>query len=76
MAYSNPPGPVKDAILAAIYYQLVDSPLNSGDIDAAKEALLDRGDLVPPLADEPYGGFEPEALKVLAIAAAVEACLT
>lgn len=71
VAYSNPPGPVKDAILTAVYYQLVESPLDSGDIEAAKEALLDRGDLVPPLVDKPYDGFGSEALSVLAIAAAV-----
>lgn len=71
VAYSDPPGPVKDAILTAIYYQLVESPLDAKDIQAAKDALLDRGDLVPPLADRPYDGFGSEALKVLAIAAAV-----
>ncbi len=71
VAGSNPPAPVKDAILTAVYYQLVESPLDAGDIEAAKTALLDRGDLVPPLVSEPYGGFGPESLKVLAIAAAV-----
>ena len=71
VAYSNPPGPVKDAILTAIYYQLVESPLDAGDIEAAKQALLDRGDLVPPLVGRPHDGFGPEALRVLAIAAAV-----
>ncbi|MCH9729244.1 MAG: hypothetical protein K0U84_06125 [Actinomycetia bacterium] len=71
VAHSNPPGPVKDAILAAIYYQLVESPLDAGDIEAAKEALLDRGDLVPPLVTKPYAGFGPKSLKVLAIAAVV-----
>lgn len=71
VAYSKPPGPVKDAILTAVFYQLVESPLDAGDIEAAKEALLDRGDLVPPMADQPYDGFGSEALRVLAVSAAV-----
>lgn len=70
VAQSNPPGPVKDAVLTAIYFQLIESPLEAGDIEAAKGQLLDRGDLVPPLANEPFGDFSSESLTVLAIAAA------
>ncbi|MCH9732749.1 MAG: hypothetical protein K0U84_24320 [Actinomycetia bacterium] len=71
VAHSDPPGPVKDAILAATYYQLIESPLDANDVESAKEALLDRGDLVPPLVSASYADFSPEALKVLAIAALI-----
>ncbi|MFV1356926.1 protein DpdD [Mycolicibacterium fortuitum] len=71
VARSDPPGPIKDAILTAIYYQLIESPLAAGDVEAAKQQLLNRGDLVPPLASRAFGGFSSESLTVLAIAAAV-----
>ena len=70
VAASQPPVPVKDAILTAVYYSVVEPPLGSGDLASAKQALLDRGDLVPPLATGPFDGFGIEALSVLAVAVA------
>jgi hypothetical protein len=69
VAASQPPLPVKDAILTAVYYSVVEPPLGSGDLAAAEQALLDRGNLVPPLASGPFDGFGIEALSVLAVAA-------
>jgi len=69
VASSQPPVPVKDAILTAVYYTVLESPLESGDLASAKQALIDRGDLVPPLATGPFDRFGIEAVSVLAVAA-------
>ena len=46
---ANPPIPVKDAVLAAIYSHTVAEPLSQGDLAAAREKLIDVGALVPSL---------------------------
>jgi len=68
---TRPPVPVREAILHAIYSTLLAAPLADADIEAAQQALLQRIDLVPKLADGPLANFSEHALAVIAIAASV-----
>lgn len=70
VAASRPPIPVRDAILTAIFSTVVAPTLDSSTHEHAQQALLDRGDLVPPLAAGALEGLSSEALAVLAVAAA------
>ena len=66
---ANPPVPVKDAVLAAIYSQTVSKPLSQSDLATAKEKLIDACVLVPALISGHLSGLSGEALAVLALAA-------
>ena len=66
---ANPPVPVKDAVLAALYSHTVAEPLSQGDLAAAREKLIDAGALVPALISGHLAGLSAEALAVLALAA-------
>jgi hypothetical protein len=70
---ADPPVPVKDAVLAAIYSQTVAEPLSQGDLDAARAKLIDVGTLVPALINSNLSGLSAEALVVLALAAWIRA---
>ncbi|MEG3632168.1 hypothetical protein [Micromonospora palythoicola] len=70
---TRPPAPVREAILDAIHSTVLAGPLADGDTDAARQALVLRGDLVPALADGPLAGFGVEALAVIAVAASANA---
>jgi hypothetical protein len=65
---ANPPIPVKDAVLAALYSHTVAEPLSQGDLAAAREKLIDAGTLVPALISGHPSGLSAEALVVLALA--------
>jgi hypothetical protein len=65
-----PPGPVREAILDAMYSTAIAEPLSRSAVADARDALAVRGgELVPALADGPLTGFGVEALTVLAVAA-------
>jgi hypothetical protein len=66
---ADPPAPVKDAILAAIYTRVVAGPLTAGDLQAARANLIEAGALVPPLLSGNLSGVSAEALAVVALAA-------
>ncbi|MFC8614950.1 protein DpdD [Micromonospora purpureochromogenes] len=66
---TRPPAPVREAILDAIHSTVLAGPLADGDTEAARQALVLRGELVPALADGPLAGFGVEALAVIALAA-------
>jgi hypothetical protein len=68
---ADPPLPVKDAILAAIFTSAIAEPLRAGDLEAASENLVTRGSLVPLLLNTNYARLQPESLCVLALAARV-----
>ena len=70
---ANPPVPVKDAVLAAIYSHTVAEPLSQGDLAAAREKLIDVGALVPSLISSNLSGLSAEALAVMALAAWIRA---
>jgi len=54
---ANPPVPVKDAVLAAIYTHTVAEPLSQGDLATAREKLIDAGPLNNYASDGVYQGF-------------------
>lgn len=66
---TDPPLPVKDAVLAAIYSTALAEPIASGDIDKAQNALIDVGSVVPWLAEARAGDLGTEALIVQLLAA-------
>jgi hypothetical protein len=66
---ADPPAPVKDAVLAAIYARVVAGPLTAGDLHAARENLIEGGTLVPPLLSGGLSRLSAEGLTVLALAA-------
>ncbi|MEY9938696.1 protein DpdD [Streptacidiphilus sp. MAP5-3] len=67
----DPPGPVKEAILGAIYAMALQEPLSAGDVEAAKEALIAAGRYVPDLLDGDMRTYEAGALTVALLAASV-----
>jgi len=66
---ADPPAPIKDAVLAAIYARAMAEPLAVGDLDTASDKLIEDGSLVPQLLRGPLTGIGPEGLCVLALAA-------
>jgi hypothetical protein len=66
---ADPPVPVRDAVLAAIYTRVVAEPLTAGDLGDARESLIEGGALVPALSSTHLPGLSAEALTVLTLAA-------
>jgi hypothetical protein len=66
----DPPIPVKEAILNAVYLGL-DGPLSEGNLPDAQERLEERGRFVPALLDAEAGLLGAQAVTVLLMAAAV-----
>jgi hypothetical protein len=66
---ADPPLPVRDAVLAAIYSCVVAEPLTAGGLNAARESLIEGGALVPALSATHLLGLSAEALTVLTLAA-------
>jgi hypothetical protein len=66
---TRPPLPVREAILDAIYSTMIATALADGDLDRAKDAVTEGGQLVPALADGPLTELSAEALSVVAVAA-------
>lgn len=70
---TQPPAPIREAILDAIHSTLLAGPLSDGDIDAAKHALVLGGELVPALANGPLTDFGIHAITVIALGASATA---
>jgi hypothetical protein len=66
---ADPPAPVKDAVLAAIYARTLEGRVATGDLQAARKNLIEAGALVPALLGSDFSGLSAEALVVLALAA-------
>lgn len=66
---AGPPTPVRDAVLAAIYNRVVAAPLTAGDLNAAREHLIEAGAFVPALVTTDLLGLSAEALTVVTLAA-------
>ncbi|MGW1914963.1 protein DpdD [Streptomyces sp. NPDC002076] len=66
----DPPLPVKEAVLNAVYAAL-EAPLAEGNLPAAKARLEERGRFVPDLLNIEAGSLGAEALTVLLMAASV-----
>lgn len=64
----GPPAPVRDAILAALYFQVLDEPLKAGDLAAARSALRVAGRNVTDLMTSDPTRLSAESMTVLAIA--------
>jgi hypothetical protein len=69
IALSRPPAPIRDAILAAIYGDVVAGPLEAGNLQLARQGLFSVGVLIPALLDGGPAGLSAEALAVAALAA-------
>ncbi|WBB72594.1 protein DpdD [Micromonospora sp. WMMD1128] len=70
---TRPPAPVREAILDAIHSTALAGPLADGNTEAARQAVVLHGEVVPALADGPLAGFGVEALAVIALAASATA---
>ncbi len=68
---ANPPEPVKDAILAAIYTSTLAASLEGGNLPAARRTLTETGELVPALLGCEPSRLSPQALAVVALAASL-----
>jgi hypothetical protein len=68
---ADPPGPVKEAILAAIYTNFLATALEDGNLAAARRLLIEAGGLVPALLRCDIARLSPEALSVIALAALI-----
>lgn len=66
----NPPVPVKEAILNAVYAAL-EEPLADSDLPAARQRLQERGRFVPDLLDVDATALGMQAITVLLLAASV-----
>lgn len=66
----DPPLPVKEAILNAVYAAL-EEPLAEGDLSAARARLEERGRFVPALLDTDAGKLGTQAVTVLLMAATI-----
>ncbi|MFF3401294.1 protein DpdD [Streptomyces sp. NPDC002659] len=66
----DPPLPVKEAILNAVYAAL-EEPLAEGDLSAAQARLEERGRFVPALLDADAGKLGAQAVTVLLMAATI-----
>ncbi|KUO22100.1 protein DpdD [Streptomyces dysideae] len=66
----NPPVPVKEAILNAVYAAL-EEPLADSDLPTARQRLEERGRFVPDLLDIDATSLSAQAITVLLLAASV-----
>jgi hypothetical protein len=71
VAATDPPAPVKDAVLTAFYNSVIAEPLEANDLESAKQRLLDRGVLLPRLLAGDYHRLSAESLSVLTLVALV-----
>lgn len=71
IAASNPPVPVKDAILTALFNTYLEEPLTAGDLPTARELLVEHGQPIPKLLRGGLGRLGAPALAVATLAASV-----
>jgi len=69
VAATNPPTPIRDAILAALYHHSVATALDGNDIDAARMNLMADGAAVPSDLQTGLTELSPDALWVVLLAA-------
>ncbi|MFC4034623.1 protein DpdD [Streptomyces polygonati] len=67
----DPPSPVKEAILNAVYTVALEDPLAVRDLSAAKERLIEHGRAVPGLMHGDPRTYGPQAMTVLLLAAVI-----
>lgn len=67
----NPPTPVREAVLNAIYAAALEAPLTENDLDTAKRSLVEVGRVIPDLLSGDVSGFGPQAMTVLLLAARI-----
>lgn len=67
----NPPAPVREAILNAIYSVALEKSLTDNDLDGAKSSLIEAGRVIPDLLSGDFSSFGPQAMTVLLLAARV-----
>ncbi|SCF21019.1 hypothetical protein GA0070558_15123 [Micromonospora haikouensis] len=68
VALTQPPTPVRDAILSAVFSTSLAEPLAAGDLRLARTRLIEVGAIVPALMDGSLADLSPQALTVLALA--------
>lgn len=71
IARQAPPTPVRDAVLAATYFAVIEDLLTAGDLDAACIALRSVGDHVPAFMRGDLERLSAESIAVLAVASVV-----
>ena len=71
IAASNPPVPVKDAVLTALFSAHLEGPLTAGDLPRARELLIEHGRAVPKLLHGRLSGVGAPALAVATLAASL-----
>jgi len=71
IAASNPPVPVTDAILTALFNTYLEESLTAGDLQTARELLIEHGQPVPKLLHGRLVGLGAPALAVVTLAASV-----
>jgi hypothetical protein len=69
VAAANPPVPIRDAILTALYHHSVATLLDSNDIDAARTSLVTDGTAIPDDLQTGLSELSAEALWVVLLAA-------
>ncbi len=67
----DPPSPVKEAILNAVYTVALEDHLAVRDLSAAKERLIEHGRAVPGLMHGNPSSYGPQAMTVLLLASAI-----
>ncbi|MDX2515974.1 MULTISPECIES: protein DpdD [Streptomyces] len=72
----NPPAPVREAILNAVYSVALEKPLTENDLTAAKGKLVESGRVVPDLISSDASGYGPQAMTVLLLAVGIRQDLT
>ncbi|MEH0658523.1 protein DpdD [Streptomyces turgidiscabies] len=67
----NPPAPVREAILNAVYSVALEQPLTDNDLTAAKSKLVESGRVVPDLIPSDASAYGPQAMTVLLLAVGI-----
>jgi hypothetical protein len=66
---AGPPVPVIDDVLTALFSTALAGPVATGDLNAVRETVVERGSVVPALLDTDGTRLSSEAVTVLALAA-------
>lgn len=68
---ADPPIPVTDAVLTAVYTSYLADPVDNSDVSTAMDRLIESGHLVPALLNTNLAGLGAQALCVIALAASI-----